>query len=217
MAFQELIKRLFIDLLVLFALLLNVYFLYSQMLPFLRAAILLGYLNGQTICYMLYSVLLFLLPFVLLFGVRSLSKPRALRSLFYAFAATILAGTVSDLISYNFFLGYTFSEGDTVFVNIMWNIPNIWGALFSVLIAVLYLFLGKRIKRRRKISYYLYLAIFILSTLIPFIYTYAASGMLPRASWLQKAVFIIPEQFLLLISLTVCVSDRSLWKKHVCN
>lgn len=217
MSFQELIKRLFIDIAAFFALALNLYFLYSQMIPFLNAALALNYLNGQTICYMAYSVLLMLFPAILLFGAPVISKPKALRILFYAFAAVLFAGSVSDLISYNFFLGYTFIEGHTVFVNIMWNMPNIWGVLFSLVIATLYALLAYWIKKRRKISYFLYLSIFILSVAIPLIYTYFTSSALPRDSWMQKAVLIIPEQFLILISLSVCASSRSLWKKHVWN
>lgn len=217
MSFQELIKRLFIDIVAFFALALNIYFLYSQMIPFFNAALALNYLNGQTVGYLAYSVLLMLFPIILLFGAPAISKPKALRILFYAFAAVLLVGTASDLITYKFFLDYTFMEGHTVFVNIMWNMPNVWGVLFSLVIAALYALLAYWIKKRRKISYYLYLSIFILSTAIPFIYTYLTSGALPRDSWMQKAVLIIPEQFLILISLSVCASSRSLWKKHVWN
>ncbi len=213
--FQQTVKRLIIDSFIFFAMLINLYFLYSQMLPFAKAAITLNYVNGQTVLYMAYSILLFLLPLVLLLSNIYPSKAQVLRMLFYSFAAVITIGTVSDLITYNFFVGYSFREGDTVFVNIMWNIPNILGVLLSGVIAILYVFLGKWIKRRRTISYFLYLAIFILSLAIPFAYAFFINGMAPRGTWIQKAAFVYLEQFFILVSLTICASSRSIWSKHI--
>lgn len=215
MLFQQMVKRLVIDALIFFSALINLYFLYSQMFPFVNAAIALGYVNGQTVSYSVYTVLLLCLPVILLLSSVKPSKKQVLRVLFYAFAATIFAGTVSDLISYNFFMDYTFKEGDTVFVNIMWNMPNLGGALFSLLISALYIQLGIWIKRRRTISYCIYLAIFLLSLIVPFSYTFLIAETLLRATWLQKSMFILLEQFFILIALTMCASSRSLWQKHI--
>ena len=215
MVFEEMLKRLLIDLFELCAIIICLLFLYTQMLPFVNAAIALDYINGQTISYTLYSLLLLILPATMLFGFPYILKAHALRIIFYSIAAIIVIGTVSDLIMYKFFIGYTFAEGNTVFVNIMWNMPNIWGALFSFVIAALYVLLGKWIKRARRLPYLIFICIFVLSAALPFLITYFSSASLPRASWLQKALFIIPEQFLILLSLTVCSSSRQLWNLHV--
>lgn len=184
-------------------------------MPFVTAAIALGYINARAISYVIYALLFLLFPVILLIHPVKFDKGELLRKLFYAFAAIILAGTVSDLIAFKGFAGYKFSEGDMVFVNILWNMPSIWGALFSVVIAALYVLLGKWVRRRRKITYALYISIIVVSAVTPFLYTYLTSGYLPRTAWMQKASFNILEQLLILVSLSVCVTSRSLWKKHI--
>lgn len=215
MIFEQMIKRLATDAFMFFALLVNLYFLYSQMFSFVYAAIILGYVNGQTVSFTIYTLLLFCLPLVLLLSRVRPSKPQILRILFYCFAAVIMAGTICDLVTYNFFNDYSFKEGDTVFVNIMWNMPDLWGALFSLVISVLYFNLGIWIKRRRTISLWIYLSIFILTCIVPFLYTFLASGTLPRITWMQKALFLSIEQFLILLGFSVCASSRTLWAKHL--
>ncbi len=217
MLFHQMIKRLLIDVFEFFALLFCLLFIYTQMIPFVKAAFSLNYVNGQAISYIIFSLLLLIFPLVLLWHPIHFDKATILRRFFYCFGIIILTGTVFDLILYNAFIGYTYAEGDMIFVNILWNIPNIYGAVFSCIIAVLYLFLGKWIKRRRRISYILYLVIFILSAAVPFVYTYYATGFLPRETWLQKAVFIISEQLLVLTAFTICASSRTLWKQHIWN
>ena len=217
MLFHQMIKRLSIDILEFFALLFSLFFIYLQMIPFIKAAFTLNYVNGQAISYIIFTLLLLALPLVLLWNPVHYDKAKILRSLFYCFGVIILVGTVFDLITYNAFIDYNYAEGDMIFVNILWNIPGIFGAIFSFVIAVLYFSLGKWVKRRRKISYIIYFIIFILSATVPFLYTYYTTGYLPRETWLQKAAFIIPEQFLLLIAFTVCASSRSLWQKHIWN
>ena len=217
MYFYQFIKRLTIDIIMFFAVVISLFFLFDQMIPFIKSAVSLHVMNWQTIPYMIYALLLILLPVTLLSHSMRISKTRLLRAIFFCFAATILIGSVGDLITYRFFIGYNFSEGDAVFVNILWNMPNLLGVLFSLIIAVLYIALGIQIRYKRRVSYILYLVIFLLSALAPFLYTYIATGYLPRETWIKKAAFIIPEQLLILISLSICVTSRELWVKHIWN
>lgn len=217
MLFNQMIKRLSIDIFEFFALMFGAIFIYSQLIPFITAALSLNYINGQSLSYTIYSILLLFFPIALLWNTNKFDKSKLLRGICYAFAISILVGTACDLISYKGFMGYKFSEGDMIFINIMWNMPNLFGAIFSIMIAALYFMLGKWIRRRRKITYIIYLIIFVLSAAMPFLYTFLASGFLPRATWIQKAAFIIPEQFMILVALSICASSRTLWKQHVWN
>lgn len=215
MYFLEIVKRLTIDIFTLLAIVLNCLFLYFQMLPFARAAFLLHMLNVQTVTFMIFTLLMLILPIVMLFKGDYFPKKNVLSVLFYLFAAVILIGTAADLISFRGFSGYTYSEGDAVFVNIMWNIPSLAGVGVSILIAALYCVLANKIKHVRRASLILLLTVFILSSAIPFAYAYFFHGILPRQTWLEKAAFIIPEYILLLVAFSVSASSRKLWVKHI--
>jgi len=108
-------------------------------------------------------------------------------------------------------------EGDAIFVNLMWNMPNMWGVGLSIIIATLYFFLGKQIKRKRRISYILYISIFTMSHVPTMIYSLVATGAFPRDTYLQKSLYVIAVQVLLLGAFTLAASSRSLWKRHIWN
>ncbi len=215
MEFRIFVKRLTVDMFMFFALLISALFFYQQMVPFIRAAFLLKALNAQTLSYILYTILILILPLFFLMNFKRHDKSLMLRGLFYIIAAIIAIGTISDLVINNFFIGYRYSEGDTVFVNIMWNMPNLFGVLHSAILCTLYVFLGKWVRRRRKITLYLFIGIFAASFIVPFIYTFITSGMLPRETWLEKALFIMSEYMLMVVSLGICSTSRALWKHHV--
>lgn len=215
MEFRIFVKRLTIDMFMFLSLLVSVLFFAQQMIPFVNAAIKLNALNMQTFSYIIYTILLVLLPFFFLFHIEKYDKGLVLRVILYSLAGIIIVGTISDLITYRLFLDYTYTEGDTVFVNIMWNMPNLIGVLMSAIIAFLYLRLGKWIRRRRKISLKLFFAVFLCSFIVPFIYTLIVTNALPRETWLEKALFIMTEYILLLVSLSICSTSHSLWKQHV--
>lgn len=217
MYFYTLIKRLIIDIFEFLAAVLCIAFLFRQIWPFTAAAISLKMLNGATVSYIIYSVLLLLLPVFLLSYSGKIYKVTLLRALFYAFGAVILFGTANDLIACRGFINYTYTEGDAVFVNIMWNMPNLFGVIISIAVSVLFFELGKWIKRKRRVSYVLFLSIVFFTVFVPFIATYATTGYLPRSTWLKKAAFIIPEYLLLTVSLSICCSSRELWTQHIWN
>lgn len=217
MYYNTLIKRLMIDIFEFLAAVLCIAFLFCQIWPFTSAAISLKMINGATLSYILYSVLLLLFPVFLLSYSGKIYKVTLLRTLFYAFGTVILFGTLHDLISCRGFINYTYTEGDAVFVNIMWNMPNLFGVLISIAVSALFFALGKWIKRRRRVSYILFLSIVFFTVFVPFIATFAATGYLPRSTWLEKAAFIIPEYLLLTVSLSLCCSSRKLWTQHIWN
>lgn len=215
MYYLQLVKRLASDIFLLFSIIMSILLIYFQMIPFVEAAIALKMLNAQTISYTVFTLLLLILPLVMIAGFRRISKRNVLSAVFYSFAAIIFIGTVSDMLSFHGLIGYQFSEGDAVFVNMMWNMPNIFGVLFSLIIVVLYIFLGNKIKHVRRISYKLFLSITVLSVTVPFIYSYLMTGSLPRQTWLDKAGYIIPEYLFLLVTFSIVASSREIWVKHI--
>lgn len=215
--FYTTVKRVAIDICEFMALAMGILFFWVKMIPFINSAILLNYINGQTISYLVFALLLIALPIILLYVFKKANKGVILRRLFYVYAAVILCGTVFDLISYKFFIGYEFMEGDAIFVNMMWNMPNIGGVIMSIIVATLYILLGKQIKRTRRLSYILYIITFLTSHIPTFIYTFIATGGLPRDTYLQKSLYVIAIQLLILGALTLAATSRSLWKSHVWN
>lgn len=215
--FYQMVKRVAIDVCEFMALLLGLLFFYFKMYSFVHAAVMLGYVNGQTISYMIYAILLVLLPIVLLVCFRRLNKASILRLMFYAFAAVILVGTVFDVITYNWFNDYMFIEGDAIFVNLLWNMPNMYGVVHSVIMAILYIALGKQIKRKRRLSLILLIVIFILSNIPPVIYAFVTSGTWPRETYLQKSIYVLAIQIFLLAAFSIAATSRSLWKQHIWN
>lgn len=215
MTFNNLVKRLTIDIFMFLALLLSLVFFWYQMIPFIKAAILLDAVNMQTVSYLAYSILLICMPLFFLLVQRTIEKGLLLRYMFYGFSAVILLGTISDIIKYHGFINYNFMEGDAVFINMIFNMPNLFGVLASILLAILYFQLGKSIRRNRKKSLMLFMAIFSVSFILPFLVSFILTGLMPRATWLEKAAYIISEHILLLVSLCICATSRTLWKKHI--
>ena len=209
------VKRVAIDFCEYIAAGLGILFFSSKMIPFINAALALGYVNGQTISYLIFSILLILLPLVLLCGFKTLSKRTILRWLFYSFAIIILCGTIFDIITFKCFVGYTFREGDAIFVNLLWNMPNIGGIIISVIVAALYYFLGKQIKRTRRTSFMLYIATVVMSHAPTFIFTYFSTGSVPRNTYLQKSLYVIAIQLLLLGAFSLAATSRTLWRRHI--
>lgn len=215
MEFRIFVKRLTIDMFMFLALLFALLFFYQQMVPFTRAAFILKAFNAQTASYLIYTIFLLMLPLFFLMRFKKHDKSLMLRGLFYSFAAIIAIGTISDLVTHNFFMNYNYTEGDTVFVNIMWNMPNLFGVALSTVVCVLYACLGKWVRRRRKITLHLFIGIFVACFIVPFIYTFITTGMLPRETWLEKALFIMSEYLLITVSLSICSTSHSLWRRHV--
>ena len=215
--FYQMVKRVSIDVFEFLALLMGIMFYYLKMTPFVKAAIALNYVNGQTVSYLIFSILLIIVPIALLACFRRVNKASVMRYIFYAFGVVILTGTVFDILTYNWFIDYTFVEGDAIFVNLMWNMPNITGIVFSILVSLLYFLLGKQIKRTRRLSCLLYMAIFLLSHVPPIVVSFITTGELPRDIFLQKSLFVLMIQLFTLAAITIAATSRTLWKRHIWN
>lgn len=215
MYFKELIKRLTIDFFFFISAVLGLIFLCTQMISFISAAVALKMINVQIVTYTLYTFLLTAVPIWLLTNPQKISKRRTLGNLFYALAAVIAVGAMGDMISYRGFVGYVFSEGDAVFVNLLWNIPNLFGIVLSLFLAAVYVYLGGKIRTVRRASYTAYLCITLIISVLPFAYSFAVNGDFPRKTWLEKSVFIIPMHLSMLTALSVAVSSRKLWTQHI--
>lgn len=213
--YVHMVKMVTIDLLEFVAIILGSLFYYYKMSPFVNAAIALGYVNGQTVTYAIFAILLVLLPIVLLFHFKRLNKGSVLRYIFYSYAAVIIWGTVCDIMTYNRFVGYVFKEGDAIFVNLMWNMPNNIGVFMSIIVATLYIFLGKQIKRSRTKSCILYTAVFIMSHLPAYVYSIVSTGVWPRSTYMQKSLYVIAIQLLILVAFLIAATSRTVWRKHI--
>ena len=66
MYFLEIVKRLTIDVFTFLAIVVNGLLLYFQMVPFVRAAVSLKMLNAQTISFLLFTIMMLVLPVALL-------------------------------------------------------------------------------------------------------------------------------------------------------
>ncbi len=217
MFFRQMIKGVTIISFEILAAVLNLVFIFSKIITFTRSAVELGYINTRFLAYILFVLALQALPIILMTNHRKFRKRTALRAVFYTLSAALFIGTLCDLVVFKGFLNYSFQEGDFIFINIFWNMPHIGGAIFSILISILYFLLGIWIKRRRKVAYILYVAIFILSAVVPFISTSLVPVTVLRIAFLEKAIFILTEQLLLLVSLSICVSSRDTWVSYIWN
>ena len=211
----QMVKMVTIDLLEFVAILMGVLFYYYKMVPFVNAALILGYVNGQTVFYALFALLLVILPSILLIRFKRYNKAKVLRYIFYAYAAVIIGGTVCDMISYDCFINYTFKEGDAIFVNLMWNMTSFKGVVMSAVVAGLYIILGKQIKRSRTKSFALYIMVFIMSHLPAYVHSFALTGAIPRSTFLQKSLYVIAIQLLILAAFSVAATSRSVWSKQI--
>ncbi len=217
MFFRQMVKGITIISFEILSAVLSLVFIFTKMVSFTRSAANFGYINVRFFAYIFFVLALFALPVVLLTNHRNFHKGSALRLIFYLLSVSLFVGTVSDLIVFKGFSGYTFREGDFTFINVFWNMAHLGGAIFSLLISALYFLLGIWIKRRRKIAYILYLAIFILSAVTPFVNTLLIPGAILRIAFLEKAVFILAAQLLVLVSMSICVSSRDTWVRYIWN
>ena len=215
--FYTTVKRVAIDICEFMALAMGILFFWVKMIPFIQAALLLNYINGQTVSYLIFSLLLILLPILLLYVFKKANKGTVLRRLFYSYAAVLICGTIFDAITYKCFIGYTFKEGDAIFINLMWNMPNLLGIIMSVIVAALYILLGKQIKRTRRLSYVLYITTFLVSHIPPYVYSLLTEGRFPGDTYMQKSLYVIAIQLLILGALSIAATSRTLWKQHVWN
>ena len=213
--YVHMVKLITIDLVEFAAIIMGVLFYYFKMFPFVSAAVSLGYVNGQTVFYALFAILLVLLPIALLVRFKHINKGSVLRYLFYSYSTVIIIGTIFDIVRYSWFIDYTFIEGDALFVSMMWNIPNKAGVLMSAIVATLYALLGKQIKRSRTYSYILYVLVFIMSHLPAYVYSLVSTGNLPRITYMQKSLYVIAIQLLILSAFSIAATSRSIWGRHV--
>lgn len=189
-------------------------YLYFKLWDFAKAAIMLRYINVQTVSFILYSFILILLPASIIYTPRH-SKDKLFRFIGFSMAVVLVVGAVGDLITYNFFSGYTFREGDAVFCNIVVSVPNLCGTFCCFILAAAYALFGVYMTKNRLLAYLLYLTIFLIGLISPFMYAYVSWGGFPRQTWVEKSAFIIPHQLCMFLSFTMLVGSDLLWREHI--
>ena len=189
-------------------------YLYFELWDFIRAAISLKYVNIQTVSFSIYSFFLVLLPSAIVYSPRH-SKKNLFKAICFGISASLLLGTIGDIITYNFFKDYTFLEGDAIFCNIVVSIPNMYGVLCCLILSFAYALFGIYLTENRIASFFLYLLIFLIIATPPFIYSFSTWGGFPRQTWVQKAAFIIPYHACLLLSLLLASTSKFIWREHI--
>ena len=189
-------------------------YLYLQLWDFIKAAISLKYVNVQTVSFSVYSFLLVFLPSAIIYSPRQ-SKNNLFKTVCFCISATLLIGTIGDVITYNFFKDYSFLEGDAIFCNIVVSIPNMYGVLCCLILSFAYALFGLCLTKNRVASFFLYLLIFLIIAVPPFLYSFNTWGGFPRQTWVEKAAFIIPHQACLLLSLLLANTSEFIWKEHI--
>ena len=189
-------------------------YLYFKLWDFATAAISLKYINIQTVSFVIYSFLLVLLPVTIIYSPKR-SKKNLFKIVCFAISASLLAGSVGDVITYNFFKGYNFLEGDAIFCNIVVSIPNMYGVLCCLVLSALYAILGLYLTENRFLSVFLYLLIFLIISVPPFIYSFSMWGGFPRQTWVEKAAFIIAHQACLFLSLLIASTSEFVWSERI--
>lgn len=216
MGFYRHVKFISISVLHFLAIALWFFYLYYSLWPFISAAISLNYVNFQTCSYMVYSFLFLFLPVVFMWSPpKWLNKRLLIRILCFAFALVMVVGSVADLIKYKAFIGYTFTEGDAIFVNLIMNLPNIWGVVFCIILAVLYFVVGLNIAENPPVACLSYGLIFVIDAIIPVLWAICIGNTLPRLTWIQKSMYLLPIQLFLLISMILALHPHRFWWKIV--
>lgn len=209
------IKYILIDILEFLAIALWFAYLYFSLWSFIRAAVALNCVDVQKVSYVVYSVLFLLLPTVFAWSPSRLNKRTLLRIVCFGFALVLIVGTIADLITFKGLIGYTFVEGDAVFVNLIMNLPNLWGAVFCLVLAGLYIAFGINITERPLVAYLIFLSIFIIDAVLPFLISFGLYDMMPRLTWIKKSMFLLPIQFLILLTMTFGITARKYWAKLI--
>ena len=189
-------------------------FIYYKVWDFVKAAIALKYVNVQIISYTIYSFLLVLFPISFIYKSRK-SKRKHFSRIGYLIAAIIAIGATGDLITYHFFINYTFVEGDAIFCNILLSVPNLYGVLLCYLLAAAYVMFGTKLTNHRYTAVFFYFLIFIIGIVPAFVYSYMSWGGYPRATWIEKAAFIMPHQLAILLSFLIGISSDLIWKERI--
>ncbi len=188
-------------------------YVYFKLYEFIEATVLLRYIKVQNISFILYSILLVLLPAATIYS-PTRSRKKLFKRICFCLSAVILIGAIGDLVTYKFFINYTFFKGDAIFCNIVLGIPNIYGTICCLLLSLAYFLLGIYITENRFVSFILYLFIFLIGAIPPFVYSLNTWGGYPRQVWLEKAAFIIPHQACLLFALFMTLISSLLWKNY---
>lgn len=189
-------------------------YLYFKLWSFIKAAIAMNYLNVQTVSFIVYSFALILFPSAIIYSPNH-SKKNLFRFVCLLLSSSLLVGVVGDMITYNFFIDYTFMEGDAIFSNIVISIPNMYGVLCCLIIALAYAIIGFNIKERRILSTLMYALIVLMVIIPPFLYSFISWNGYPRQTWVEKAAFIVPHQICLLFSIILSCSSELIWDENM--
>lgn len=222
--FQENIKRIIIDMCIVFAILLSIYYLATTHVEFMISYFHFRLLNVSAISYTLMRCLYLMLPLLLLVpnNRHGLPKIKRLKYLFYAFSILYLLGS-TWLIHYladnpissfaDFEYTYSYLQGNAlVFDYLVWDVYDPWGVLFSFVQAIIYFLLGHYISKSKTKTVILFWISLALSVLLPFLYIYLISSReFFTSMWLQKNVVLFASGLLIATGLTIARSSSGLW------
>ena len=222
--FQENLKRIIIDMCIVFAILLSIYYLATTHVEFMISLFHFQMINVSAISYTLMRSLYLLLPLLLLVpqSRHGIPKIKKLKWVFYLFGIFYILGTtwaihylidnpISSFADFDFTHDYLQSNA-LVFDYLVWDTYDLWGVLFSFIQATVYFLIGHYISKSKTKTVILFWISLILSILLPFIYVYLLSGRDAFTSmWLQKNVVLFASGLLTASALTIARNSSGLW------
>ncbi|MDD6214446.1 MAG: hypothetical protein PUB42_04615 [Firmicutes bacterium] len=213
--FSSDMKRLSIDVFCIFSMITLIMLFCIQLLPFISSAADSGTMNAAIFLYALYTIFLTVFPIVLMSSMR-IDKVLIIRVLCIGISTTLIIGTLYDLISFGFFTkSITDADYSNGFGKILWNTSGFGGSLLSIVIALCYTDFAVHIKHKRRISYIIFLAIFILSVVCPYIFSLIFNGRMPDISWLKKNMVLHTGQIFTFVSVSIMATSRSIWTEYI--
>lgn len=238
--YSSYIKRIVIDVLLFMATAVGLYYLFGTHLDFLISLFHFNSANVCSVAYSVMRVLFVLQPLVMLSRQSVIRKTtmlkcsyiiigvcyllgntwlinflvgRPLQILLTASIPTVFAGgelaeSVADSLA---FLENFQSANALNFNYLVWDSYDLFAVVFSLVQGILYIYLGLCIEQGRRRVVRIYAITFALALLLPLAYTFGVRLSAPTSLWSTKNLFVLTEQFIVLIALFLAMETRSLW------
>lgn len=224
--FNNKIRRILVDACFAIAIFFNIYYLFATHIPFMMSLSHFLMYNISSVSYTIMRFLYILIPvFLLVPPIRGEKIKRIKFSLYlmgilYILGSTwifyFLADNPLSLLqdrdaTYQYLQAHALNADYLV-----WDSYDLYGILFSMIEAALYIAAGYFIDKRRRVPVRLYWLTVIMSVLLPFIYVFGISGVGSFTElWLQKNVVIFASGIFTAVGLTLASKSRSVWSDVV--
>ena len=223
--FQDSIRRFVIDLCFVFAIVFNFYYLSTTHFEFMISLFHYQMFNISALSYTFMRFVYMVLPVFLLVPALHGNKPLTLERSFYLLGILYILG--STWIIYFLFQNpismlWTDPEATKEFLQLnalnsdylIWDSYDLFGILFSLIQAALYISVGYFITRNRKTTVKLFWISVITSMLLPALYVSLSPTVDTFSSlWLKKNTVLFASGIFTAAGLTIASSSRGMWSE----